>query len=287
MPELPEVETIRAGLAPALEGLRIGAVALNRPDLRFPFPERFAARLRGAKVLRLHRRGKYLLADLDTGEVWLSHLGMTGRFSVIAAEEAARPGDFYYAAPPDPKHTHVVLEIEGGGCLEYNDPRRFGYMDLLPGEGWEQSAHFAGMGPEPLSNGFSGPVLAAALDGRVQPIKTLLLDQRIVAGLGNIYVCEALFLAGIHPTRAGGKISARRLEALAGHVREVLTAAIAAGGSSLRDYAQADGALGYFQHTFRVYDREGETCVRPGCAGSVRRLVQGGRSTFYCATCQT
>ena len=285
MPELPEVETVRRGLAPAMEGRRIVTVEARRPDLRFPLPARFSERLAGARIGPLARRGKYLIAPLDTGEALMAHLGMSGRFTVVATEGAQRPGDFYYAAPPDPTHTHVVFALEGGVRVEYNDPRRFGFMDLLPGE-WEQAGPFAAMGPEPLGNGFSGAHLAAVFEGRTQNVKASLLDQRLVAGLGNIYVCEALHRVGISPKRAAGRIGAARREALAAAFRQVLEEAITAGGSSLKDYAQADGALGYFQHGFRVYDREGDACLTPACGGIVRRIVQAGRSTFYCSDCQ-
>jgi len=286
MPELPEVETVRRGLAPALEGRRIEAVRLNRADLRFPFPERFAERLAGARVETLSRRAKYLLARLNTGEVWITHLGMTGRFTVTASGGERRPGEFYFATPPDPAHTHVSITLEAGGQLEFNDPRRFGYMDMIAETALEAHPYFAGMGPEPLGNGFSAEILAEKVKGKKTPIKAALLDQRIVAGLGNIYVCEALHRAGVSPKRLAGRISAARLEALAVAVRAVLEEAIEAGGSTLRDYAGADGALGYFQHRFSVYDREGAACARPGCAGVVRRIVQSGRSSFYCPVCQ-
>jgi formamidopyrimidine-DNA glycosylase len=285
MPELPEVETVRRGLAPVLEGRRILSAEARRPDLRFPLPDRFADRLAGARIGPLARRGKYLIAPLDTGEALMAHLGMSGRFTVIAPEGQRRPGDFYYAAPPHPTHTHIVFAIEGGVLVEYNDPRRFGFMDLLPGD-WERAGPFAAMGPEPLGNGFSGAHLASVFEGRTQNVKASLLDQRLVAGLGNIYVCEALHRVGISPKRAAGRIAVARLEALATAIRQVLEEAIVAGGSSLKDYAQADGALGYFQHGFRVYDREGEACPSPGCGGIVRRIVQAGRSTFYCGDCQ-
>ncbi|MDX2238374.1 MAG: bifunctional DNA-formamidopyrimidine glycosylase/DNA-(apurinic or apyrimidinic site) lyase [Hyphomonadaceae bacterium] len=286
MPELPEVETVRRGLAPALEGRRIESVRLNRADLRFPFPERFAERLAGARVEALSRRAKYLLARLDTGEVWITHLGMTGRFTVTAPHIAARPGDFYFAALPDPAHTHVEIALEKGAQLAFNDPRRFGYMDVIPEAALETHPYFSGMGPEPLGNGFSAALLTEKLKGKKTPIKAALLDQRIVAGLGNIYVCEALHRAGVSPKRMAGRISGARLEALAVAVRAVLEEAIEAGGSTLRDYAGADGALGYFQHRFNVYDREGAACAKPGCKGVVRRVVQSGRSSFYCPVCQ-
>jgi len=286
MPELPEVETVRRGLAPVLEGLRIEAVELRRADLRFPFPERFAERLTGARVLRLERRAKYLLAPLDTGEVWAAHLGMTGRFSVTAEGRVARPGDFYYAAPPDPRHTHVAFDIEAGARVEYNDVRRFGYMELIPADGLAAHALFKGLGPEPLGPDFTAAHLARAFEGRIQSVKATLLDQRVVAGLGNIYVCEALFRAGISPLRPAGDVSRRKLGPLVAAVRAVLEASLEVGGSSLRDYAGADGAKGGFQNAFLVYDREGEPCLREGCRGVVARTVQAGRSSFHCPVCQ-
>jgi formamidopyrimidine-DNA glycosylase len=361
MPELPEVETVRRGLAPVLEGRRLTRVEARRPDLRFPLPAGFAERLRGALVERLDRRGKYLLAHLDTGQTLISHLGMSGRYTIVAEGQAAparlqpnpsrprsvenaqiqkfrplsaekpdatfsesglarfqpnprrprsvenaqiqkcRPlsaekpdatfsenslGDFYYAAPPDPAHTHVVLETDQGVRVEYNDPRRFGYMDLVDTAGLDACTHFAGMGPEPLGNGFSAAHLEAAFAGKKQPVKAALLDQRTVAGLGNIYVCEALYRAGIAPTRAAGKIASKRLAPLAAMIRTVLEEAVEAGGSSLRNHASAEGALGYFQHRFSVYDRAGEDCRTPGCHGVVKRIVQTGRSTFFCPRCQ-
>lgn len=284
MPELPEVETVRRGLEPVLAGARLKRVTANRADLRFPLPANFSARLKGARIESLSRRAKYLLATLDTGETLAMHLGMSGRFTII--DSARQPGDFYYSTPPDPAHTHVVFETEAGGRVEYNDPRRFGYMELIPTA--ELGAHklFAGLGPEPLGNEFNAAALGAAFRGRKQNVKATLLDQRVVAGLGNIYVCEALHRAGISPRRAAGKVTAPQREKLAGAVRAVLRDAIEAGGSSLKDYAQADGALGYFQHRFRVYDREGQPCRTKGCDGVIRRLVQAGRSTFYCPNCQ-
>ena len=284
MPELPEVETVRRGLAPVLEGRRLKRVEARRPDLRFALPERFAERLEGAKVLRLDRRAKYLVAPLDTGESLVAHLGMSGRFTILAKKSTVRPGEFYYADAPDPAHTHVVLETDRGDRVEYNDPRRFGYMTLIPTEDLEAHAYFAGLGPEPLGNAFHAEHLARAFAGKKQNVKATLLDQRIVAGLGNSYVCEALFRSNISPKRAAGLIAAGRLERLTTTVRDVLNEAIEAGGSTLRDYATVDGALGYFQHRFKVYGREGEPC--PNCAAPIARIVQGGRSTFYCAKCQ-
>ena len=284
MPELPEVETVRRGLQPALEGRRLAHVETRRADLRFPFPENFAERLTGRTVERLDRRAKYLLAYLDDGQVWLTHLGMTGRWSILGAN--AQPGDFYHAAPTDPAHTHVVLRTDEGRGLEYNDPRRFGYMGLVVAS--ELSAHpfFKGMGPEPLSDDFNGAVLAGVLKGKKTPMKAALLDQRVVAGLGNIYVSEALNRAGISPLRLAGKVSRPRLDKLVAEIKAVLDEAILAGGSTLKDYAGADGEEGAFQQRFRVYDREGAACVTPDCGGQVQRIVQSGRSTFYCAKCQ-
>jgi formamidopyrimidine-DNA glycosylase len=284
MPELPEVETVRRGLAPFLEGRRIARARINRTDLRFPFPKRFAKRLEGRRVEALRRRAKYLLAELDNGNVWVTHLGMTGRWSVIGQER--QPGDFYYAEPPDRAHTHVVLETDQGARLEFNDPRRFGYMDLIARGEFDHHPWFKGLGPEPLGNAFSAPYLAEALDGKKANIKSALLDQRVVAGLGNIYVVEALHRAGIAPTRAAGRVSKQRLEALAPVIRLVLEEAIAAGGSTLSDYANVDGAQGGFQQRFAVYDREGQPCIKPKCPGTIRRAVHAGRSTFWCPRCQ-
>ena len=286
MPELPEVETVRRGLEPVLAGARLARVEARRPDLRFPLPEGFVQRLTGARILRLDRRAKYLLAPLDRGETLVMHLGMSGRFEIARPEGAERPGEFHYAAEPDPKHAHVLMETETGGRVTYYDPRRFGYMALVETAGMDLHPWFAGLGPEPLSDGFDAARLVHAFAGRKQGPKTLLLDQRIVAGLGNIYVCEALHRARISPFRPAGKISRLRLERLVPTVREVLEEAIAAGGSTLRDYAAADGALGYFQHRFRVYDREGRPCPNEGCGGVIARKVQAGRSTFYCPKCQ-
>jgi formamidopyrimidine-DNA glycosylase len=284
MPELPEVEIVRRGLAPHLEGRRIVKAKTKRADLRFPFPARFAKRLEGRRVLSLTRRAKYLLAHLDDGNVWITHLGMTGRWSVIGAKQ--QPGDFYYAEPADPAHTHVILEMERGTRLEFNDPRRFGYMDLIGEDGLEAHLYFKRMGPEPLGNEFHEPYLRQALAGKKTSIKAALLDQRVVAGLGNIYVVEALHRAGISPSRPAGRVSAARLDKLYHAVRAVLEEAIEAGGSTLSDYAAVDGKQGGFQQRFRVYDRAGEACVTPGCNGVIKRAVQGGRSSFWCPRCQ-
>ena len=286
MPELPEVETVRGGLAPVLEGQRLARVEARRPDLRFPLPPNFVQQLTGATIVALSRRAKYLLARLDREDTLVMHLGMSGRFEIARPEGVARPGEFHFAPDPDPKHAHVVFETEAGARVTYYDPRRFGYMALVNSATLTLHPWFAGLGPEPLSEAFDAARLKLAFKDRKQGPKTLLLDQRIVAGLGNIYVCEALHAARISPFKPAGRISLPRLETLAQAVRAVLTAAIAAGGSTLRDYAQADGALGYFQHSFRVYDREGRPCSNDGCSGTIHRKVQGGRSTFYCPVCQ-
>lgn len=286
MPELPEVETVRGGLAPVLEGQRLARVEARRPDLRFPFPDNFIQELTGARILRLDRRAKYLLARLDREDTLVMHLGMSGRFEIARPEGATRPGEFHYAPDPDPKHAHVVFETDAGARVTYYDPRRFGFMGLVNTATLELHPWFAGMGPEPLSDDFEAPHLKRAFAGRKQGPKTLLLDQRIVAGLGNIYVCEALHRARISPFKPAGRISGPRLGKLVEAIKAVLAEAIEAGGSTLRDYAQADGALGYFQHRFRVYDREGRPCPNEGCDGVISRRVQAGRSTFYCPACQ-
>jgi formamidopyrimidine-DNA glycosylase len=285
MPELPEVETVRRGLAPHLEGARLTRVDLRRPDLRFPLPEQFAARLTGARVLGLERRAKYLLARLDTGETWVSHLGMTGRFTV-ETDAAETPGRFHNQAGEIEKHTHLVIETDRGARIGFNDARRFGYMDLIPTAALDDHPWFAGLGPEPLGPDFGPQTLARDFAGRKQSVKATLLDQRVVAGLGNIYVCEALHRAGLSPERAAGALKPAEVKRLAQAVGAVLKDAIEAGGSTLRDYRHADGALGYFQHAFRVYDREGGACAKADCGGVVRRVVQGGRSSFFCPACQ-
>ncbi len=287
MPELPEVETVRRGLAPVLEGRRILRADVRRPDLRWPFPEAMSERLTGARVLRLWRRSKYLLADLSTGETLLVHLGMSGRLLVSGGAAArAMPGVFHHVHPALEKHDHVVLDIDGGARVTFNDARRFGVMDLVPSARVAEHRLLAQLGPEPLGNAFHEAYLVACFRGRAAPAKAVLMDQRIVAGLGNIYVCEALFRGGIAPWRKAGRISAQRVAGLVPAIREVLQEAIAAGGSSLRDYRQAGGELGYFQHGFRVYGRAGAPCVTPGCDGRVQRRVQQGRSSFSCPRCQ-
>ncbi|MGY3438422.1 MULTISPECIES: bifunctional DNA-formamidopyrimidine glycosylase/DNA-(apurinic or apyrimidinic site) lyase [unclassified Marinovum] len=282
MPELPEVETVRRGLAPVMEGVVMAEVAVNRPDLRWPFPDRMAERLGGKRVLALRRRSKYILADLDSGETLLIHLGMSGRI-LISGDPL---GQYVHDHPAPEKHDHVVFEMESGARITFNDPRRFGAMDLLTTATAEAHPLLAKIGPEPLGNGFSESYLAEALATRNTPIKSALLDQKIVAGLGNIYVCEALFRCGISPSRKARDVARKKAQALVPTIREVLTDAIAAGGSSLKDFRQADGELGYFQHSFDVYGREGEACRTPDCDGVITRIVQSGRSSFYCANCQ-
>ena len=283
MPELPEVETVRRGLTPAMEGAVIAQADVNRPDLRWPFPERMAERLTGARVLRLRRRSKYILADLDTGETLLIHLGMSGRM-LVSGDPL---GQFVHDHPAPEKHDHVVFHMDNGARITFNDPRRFGAMDLMQTAGAETHKLLAVLGPEPLGNDFHESHLIDAFRGRMTPVKSALLDQKIVSGLGNIYVCEALYRAKIHPKRKAGRISEPRVAALVPIIRQVLADAIEAGGSSLRDFRQADGELGYFQHRFDVYGREGAPCRKDGCDRSVERIVQSGRSSFYCRSCQT
>lgn len=282
MPELPEVETVRRGLEPAMAGRRILRADIRRPDLRWPFPERMSERLEGARVLRLRRRSKYILLDLDSGESLLVHLGMSGR--IIVSGDVA--GSFHHYHLPLEKHDHVVLYMEDGARVVFNDARRFGAMDLLDTLSETEHPLLATLGPEPLSNAFDGPGLAAALKGRRSPVKAALLDQKVVAGLGNIYVCEVLHRAGLSPLRRCDRIAGHRVAALVPIIRQVLEEAIAAGGSSLRDHRQTNGDLGYFQHDFRVYGREGAPCPTEGCTATIRRVVQSGRSSFYCPACQ-
>ncbi|MCL4768501.1 MAG: bifunctional DNA-formamidopyrimidine glycosylase/DNA-(apurinic or apyrimidinic site) lyase [Hyphomicrobiaceae bacterium] len=294
MPELPEVETVRRGLEPVLVGRRIVRVEQRRPDLRFAFPERFAARLKGRTVISLGRRAKYLLARLSDGEVLVMHLGMSGRFTVAALGSGGpRPlGELVYDTGSDPAHNHVVITLDDGTTITYHDPRRFGYMLLLPEAALDGHPLFAGLGVEPLGNALSPAYLAAKARGRRADLKAFLMDQRIVAGLGNIYVCEALYRARLSPFRAAASLATaagkptRRAERLVEAIRSVLRDAIAAGGSTLRDYRQVDGSRGSSQHAFFVYGREGEPCLTPGCRGIVQRSVQAGRSTFYCPRCQ-
>ena len=293
MPELPEVETVMQGLKPVLEGRVIARVSLRRAGLRFPFPEGFAERLEGRRITHLWRRAKYILAALDSGDILLVHLGMTGRFTVFGPQGQKNLGEFYFETAAgeagEGPHDHVVLTLEGGTRVVYTDPRRFGIMDLFP-EG-EQASHklLAQIGVEPLGNAFSAAYLAERFRGKAAPLKSALLDQHVIAGLGNIYVCEALFRAGLSPKRKAGTLVKRRghdprLDTLVRHIREVLAEAISAGGSTLQDFAHTDGEKGEFQQRFLVYDREGEPCA--SCGAPIERLVQGGRSTFYCRNCQ-
>lgn len=273
MPELPEVETVRRGLEAPLVGHRLTRVDQRRPDLRWPLPPDFAARLTGRRVERLERRAKFILAHMDDGMVWMTHLGMSGRMFIEAGP----------VGPPG-KHDHIVIETDEGVTVTFQDHRRFGMMDLFPATELLEHRLLKDLGPEPLGNAFSGPVLSAALEGRRTPIKAALLDQSVVAGLGNIYVCEALYRAGISPRRLARSVAGKRAERLVPMIRTVLEEAIAKGGSTLRDYVQASGELGYFQHSFAVYGREGEPCHT--CGTSVQRVVQSGRSTFFCGRCQ-
>ena len=282
MPELPEVETVRRGISPVMEGVQIADVHVNRPDLRWPFPDRMAERLKGRHVTNVRRRSKYILVDLDSGETLLIHLGMSGRILISGDPQ----GRFVHAHPIAEKHDHVVIDMQTGARITYNDPRRFGAMDLLDTATAEDHPLLSVLGPEPLGNGFGEEQLFDAIKGRNSPMKTVLLDQKVVAGLGNIYVCEALFRAKIDPRRKANNLSRKRADSLVPIIRDVLSEAIDAGGSSLKDFRQADGELGYFQHSFDVYGREGEPCKTDGCHGAIRRITQSGRSTFYCAQCQ-
>ena len=282
MPELPEVETVRRGLSPVMEGQVIALAEVNRPDLRWPLPDRMAARLTGQRVIALRRRSKYLLADLSSGETLLIHLGMSGRMLV----SGHRIGTFQHDHPVPQKHDHVVLHMENGARVTFNDARRFGAMDLMPTAGGDAHPLLASLGPEPFGNDFNEPYLVARLRGRNTPVKSALLDQRLVAGLGNIYVCETLYRARISPLSLAGGLNEPAVSGLVPLIRAVLAEAIEAGGSSLRDFRQADGELGYFQKQFHVYGREGQPCETPGCAGIVTRSVQSGRSSFWCPSCQ-
>lgn len=295
MPELPEVETVRRGLQPHVEGALIERVEQRRPDLRFPFPERFSERMTGRRVVSLGRRAKYLTMHLDDGLVMISHLGMSGSYRIEAGELTATPGDFHYERSKDMAHDHVVFHLrdgEGSRRVVFNDPRRFGFMLFSESGLLGEHPMLAGLGVEPTGNALDGQMIAELFRDKRAPLKAALLDQRLIAGLGNIYVSEALWRAGLSPLRLAGSISGStgrpglRAQRLASSVRAVIADAIAAGGSSLRDYVQADGSLGYFQHSFAVYDREGQPCLREGCGGTIRRIVQSGRSTFYCPSCQ-
>ncbi|MEP3047011.1 MAG: bifunctional DNA-formamidopyrimidine glycosylase/DNA-(apurinic or apyrimidinic site) lyase [Roseibium sp.] len=296
MPELPEVETVKRGLAPSFEGSTITKVDQNRPDLRFPFPDRFSERLTGQTVTGLSRRSKYLLADIQSGDVLVMHLGMSGSFRVESGSNSASPGEFAHERNKNPKHDHVVFHLKtptgADARIIYNDPRRFGFMDLIARDALGEHSFFRDLGIEPLGNALSGETLARLFAERKTPLKSALLNQKLIAGLGNIYVCEALWRTGLSPTRLAGTLATKngkataKANALAIHIRETLEDAIKAGGSSLRDHTQADGSLGYFQHSFAVYDREGGGCQTPDCNGTIARLVQSNRSTFYCPSCQ-
>ncbi|SEL05926.1 bifunctional DNA-formamidopyrimidine glycosylase/DNA-(apurinic or apyrimidinic site) lyase [Pacificibacter marinus] len=283
MPELPEVETVRRGLEPSMTGAVITQADVNRPDLRWPFPELMAERISGARVLQLRRRSKYILADLDTGETLLIHLGMSGRMTVSGDPL----GQFVHEHPALIKHDHVVFHMENGARVAFNDPRRFGAMDLLDTGTAEAHPLLVKIGPEPLGNDFHEAYLVSALKTKNTPIKTALLDQSLIAGLGNIYVCEALFRAGIHPATKAKDLKPSAIVPLVPIIRDILLEAIEAGGSSLKDFRQAGGELGYFQHSFRVYGREGGACVTPECTSVVERITQSGRSTFFCPSCQS
>jgi formamidopyrimidine-DNA glycosylase len=298
MPELPEVETVRRGLQPAMEGAKIVHAEARRKDLRFPFQKDFVTRLEGQTVTGLGRRAKYLLADLASGDVLLMHLGMSGSFRVVAGNSKRAPGKFHYPRNEDRAHDHVVFHMSSGATVIFNDPRRFGYMKIFARDKIEDEPLLRGLGPEPLGNEFDAAMLARACANRKTSLKAALLDQRVVAGLGNIYVCEALFRAHLSPRRLAATLATKKTKGtpggeptdhakrLVGAIHAVLNQAIKAGGSSLRDHRQTSGELGYFQHSFQVYDREGKKCESPGCGGIVRRFVQNGRSTFWCPKCQ-
>ena len=293
MPELPEVETVRRGLQPVMEGARIVKAEARRKDLRFPFQKDFTARLTGQTVTGLGRRAKYLMADLTSGDVLLMHLGMSGSFRVLQGNGETTPGDFHYPRSEDRAHDHVVFHMSSGAAVIFNDPRRFGYMKIIARQELEDEPLLQGLGPEPLGNEFDAAMLAGACHNKKTSLKAALLDQRVVAGLGNIYVCEALYRAHLSPRRLAAMIAEKKTGAPTDHAKRLVTSihavlnqAIKAGGSSLRDHRQTNGELGYFQHSFQVYDREGETCPTPGCGGTVKRFTQNGRSTFWCQKCQ-
>ncbi len=279
MPELPEVETVKNGIIPLLEGRRIRQVIQRRDKLRIPLPENFAQRLRGCRVMRIIRRAKYLLFYLDQGEILICHLGMSGKMTLKAASARELPDKFE-------KHDHVILESDAGDLVIFNDPRRFGLMTLCLEDELDRHPLFKHMGPEPLGNEFNAEYLYQKTIKRRSPVKTILLDQRVVAGLGNIYVCEVLFQAGISPKKNASELCREEVEKMLPIIRQILNRAIEAGGSTLKDYARVDGELGYFQHEFRVYGREGEACPNQGCNSKIRRMIQSNRSTFYCPACQ-
>lgn len=279
MPELPEVETVKRGIIPLLEGRRIAQVITRRDTLRIPLPDQFSERLRGCKVEQITRRAKYLLLHLDNGESLICHLGMSGKMTLKSAADRDTPDVFA-------KHDHVIIETDRQDLVIYNDPRRFGLMTLCDRDKLDQHRLFCDMGPEPLGNEFQADYLFNKIKTRRSPIKTILLDQRVVVGLGNIYVCEALFLAGIAPEKKAYDLKLSDVEKLIPIIRDVLQRAIEAGGSTLKDYARVDGELGYFQHSFKVYGREGDKCVNEGCDHPIERIIQSNRSTFYCPACQ-
>ncbi|MEN0000243.1 MAG: bifunctional DNA-formamidopyrimidine glycosylase/DNA-(apurinic or apyrimidinic site) lyase [Pseudomonadota bacterium] len=295
MPELPEVETVRRGLAPVLLNARIEKVSLNRADLRFPLPTNMAERLEHAEITHVGRRAKYLLFSTDRGDVLLSHLGMSGSYRIEAAT-ARDVGVFYHERGKQQAHDHVSFDLIAGdgqrSRVIYNDPRRFGFMDLIRSDALEENRFLSTLGIEPTGNALNAPALAARLAGKRSPLKAALLDQSLIAGLGNIYVCEALWRARLSPRRLAHTLVRRdgaptpRCETLAAAIRDVIDEAISAGGSSLRDYMHADGSLGYFQHAFSAYDQAGKACGHAGCGGTIKRIVQSGRSTFFCSSCQ-
>ncbi|TNB47425.1 bifunctional DNA-formamidopyrimidine glycosylase/DNA-(apurinic or apyrimidinic site) lyase [Martelella lutilitoris] len=294
MPELPEVETVRRGLAPAMEGRRIEKLVLNRSDLRFPFPENLVKTVENRTIVALGRRAKYLLIDLDDGMTVIAHLGMSGSWRVEEEDDAHLPGRFHAPRSVNALHDHVIIELSGAPArrIVYNDPRRFGFIKLARKAELEAEPSFAGLGPEPTGNSLDAEFLAARFAGKTQAIKTALLDQRNIAGLGNIYVCEALWRARLSPFRSAGHLVTptgrprEGLKTLVPAIRAVIAEAIEAGGSTLRDHRKTDGTLGYFQHSFSVYDRTGAPCAHADCNGTVARAVQSGRSTFYCPACQ-
>jgi formamidopyrimidine-DNA glycosylase len=292
MPELPEVETVRRGLQPAMEGARFDKVELNRPDLRQPLPKDFVERLQGELVTGLGRRAKYLLADLSSGEVLMMHLGMSGSFRVANNTKEETPGAYYHERSKARAHDHVIFHMSSGATVTFNDPRRFGLMLLVPRAELAGHPLMKQVGPEPLGNAFDAAMLARACANKKTSLKAALSDQKVVAGLGNIYVCEALHRARLSPRRSAATLATRsgnplpRTQVLVDAIRQVLNDAIKAGGSTLRDHRRTDGELGDFQHDFRVYDRAGKPCPSPGCGGTIRRIVQGGRSTFFCRLCQ-
>src|ERR1044072_4338935 len=300
MPELPEVETVRRGLQPVMEGAKILVAEARRPDLRFPFQPDFVARLQGPVVTGLGRRTKYLMADLASGDVLLMHLGMSGSFRVIKPDNQAAPGEFHYPRGKDSAHDHVLFRMPSGPDIVFNDPRRFGYMKVIARSALDEEPLLRGLGPEPLGNECDAAMLARSGEGKTTSLKAALLGQSVVAGLGNIYVCEALHRSHLSPRRIAATLSTKagqrkgvaggeptdHAKRLVGAIHTVLNDAIKAGGSSLRDHRQTSGELGYFQHSFKVYDREGEKCTTPGCGGTIKRFTQNGRSTFWCPKCQ-